>query len=534
MNLHGLIGGPPPRPSGSEGKPPAQNAAGRSHSFGEVVSATMPQPMNQGDEGGAGMGNALPPDSNPRHFPAKIVQAANAPRPDLDQGERFGTQTPSAAQEIANLVLDSAPPSAQPIHLPVAPGGSISDRGDSILVRELQTAITDSPYVGTPAQPAAQPQTTVVDSTGPAAAAKPAYPPESPANTAGGGDFGANPSLRGAPSAPVRPGQGSPGKIPDAANPLPLDASEAAVIYPDNTAIRTAPANTTAPAPPDAAGDVPDQNPATAHALEPNSKPPNMAGMVQPGAGDPVSARGMNLPELEARSGERGARTAPDAAPAQKIPLPADQVAEPGARPAPGLPELPAVAARGRGSMVHEAIMQARGEFQPIGLAASTAATEQSPTGSPQSLASALQANAGGAEIARAVAPQIAAAIGSGPASGRIELRLDPPELGNVEISLEITNQSLRATVMADRPATNELLRRHGDVLLTQLQQAGFTGIDLQFGGNRARNQGGAQPGDMPQPVFTGTPDTLSNSENAEVPAGRAVRRTADGLDLRF
>lgn len=184
--------------------------------------------------------------------------------------------------------------------------------------------------------------------------------------------------------------------------------------------------------------------------------------------------------------------------------------------------------------MVHDAVMQAHGDFEQIGLVASTGATAQSSTGSAQSPAPALQANAGGAEIARAVAPQIAMAIGSGPGSGRIELRLDPPELGNVRISLEITDQSLRAVVMADRPATNELLRRHGDVLLTQLQQAGFTGIDLQFAGNRTGNQGSAHHGDAPRPAFTGDLSALSTDEITDVSASRAVHRTSDGLDLRF
>ena len=184
--------------------------------------------------------------------------------------------------------------------------------------------------------------------------------------------------------------------------------------------------------------------------------------------------------------------------------------------------------------MVRNAVMQALGDSDRIGLVASSAATAQSPAGPAQALVAAQPAHAGGAEIARAVAPQIAAAIGSGPGSGRIELRLDPPELGRVEISLEITDQSLRATLAAERPATNELLRRHGEILLAQLQQAGFTGIDLQFAGNRAGQQGDARPGEAPQPASAGDPDVPPDGDNADLPAGRVARRTADGLDLRL
>lgn len=183
---------------------------------------------------------------------------------------------------------------------------------------------------------------------------------------------------------------------------------------------------------------------------------------------------------------------------------------------------------------MRDAVMQALGDSGQLGLVASSAATAQPPAGPAPALAAALQANAGGGEIARAVAPQISAAIGAGPGSGRIELRLDPPELGKIEISLEITDQSLRATLAAERPATNELLRRHSEILLAQLQQAGFTGIDLQFAGNRAGQRGGAQPGEAPRPAFAGDPDVPPHGDNADLPAGRVAWRTTDGLDLRL
>jgi flagellar hook-length control protein FliK len=145
-----------------------------------------------------------------------------------------------------------------------------------------------------------------------------------------------------------------------------------------------------------------------------------------------------------------------------------------------------------------------------------------------------LQANAGGAEIARTVAPQIVTAIGPGPGSGRIELLLDPVELGKVEISIEITDQSLRATLAAERPATNELLRRHGEVLLAQLQQAGFSEIDLQFTENRAGGQGRAQPDDTPQHDIAAGAGAPSNDDNADTQDTRVARRATDGLDLRL
>ena len=236
------------------------------------------------------------------------------------------------------------------------------------------------------------------------------------------------------------------------------------------------------------------------------------------------------------RAGERGARPAPVALPIWAAsPPPAGPAAEPGTRPATVAPDLPSAALRGRAPAVHDAVMQAFGDPGRTGFAASAAATGQSPAG--PATAAVPPGYAGGAETARAVAPQIAAAIGSRPGSGRIEIRLDPPELGRVEISLEITDQSLRAIVAAERPMTNELLRRHGDILLAQLQQAGFSGIDLQFAesrsGDRGGDRGGAQP-DPTRPEAAGDPDAPADGDNADRPAGRVARRTTDGLDLRL
>jgi hypothetical protein len=182
--------------------------------------------------------------------------------------------------------------------------------------------------------------------------------------------------------------------------------------------------------------------------------------------------------------------------------------------------------------VVRDAVMQALGDSGPIGFAASSAATAQSPAGPVP--AAVPPGYSGGAEIARAVAPQIAAAIGSGPGSGRIEIRLDPPELGRVEISLEITDRTLRATLVAENPATSDLLRRHGEILLAQLQQAGFTGIDLQFAEHRAGDRGGARPGATPLPDSAGDAGAPPDGDTADRPAGLVARRTTDGLDLRL
>ncbi|MEO1532984.1 MAG: flagellar hook-length control protein FliK [Pseudomonadota bacterium] len=69
-------------------------------------------------------------------------------------------------------------------------------------------------------------------------------------------------------------------------------------------------------------------------------------------------------------------------------------------------------------------------------------------------------------------------------ADGRVEVQLEPPELGRVEIAFDFGEDGLRATLASDRPGTAELVRRHADMLLQQLRAAGFENATLDFGGH--------------------------------------------------
>ncbi len=132
-------------------------------------------------------------------------------------------------------------------------------------------------------------------------------------------------------------------------------------------------------------------------------------------------------------------------------------------------------------------------------------------------------------DIARSTGQQIATVViaQSGPA--RIELQLDPPELGRVDIDLDITDQGLRATITSERSTTGELLRRHGDVLLQQFQDAGFADIDLRFG--QSRREGGEAGSSKPE--RTGdlqAPDLTETTSRAAAPRPDG----ADRIDLRL
>ena len=158
---------------------------------------------------------------------------------------------------------------------------------------------------------------------------------------------------------------------------------------------------------------------------------------------------------------------------------------------------------------------------------AATAPAPASAPSAPQSGA-ALPAST---EAARAVMPQITAAIRSTGGGASIELRLDPPELGRVRIDLDIADSGLRASLVAERAATGDLLRSHAGILAQQLQDAGFTEIDLQFGA--PHGEGGRGGGDDGRAGPHGAPGRDAPPE-AGPGALDPLPDAADGIDLKF
>ncbi len=70
-----------------------------------------------------------------------------------------------------------------------------------------------------------------------------------------------------------------------------------------------------------------------------------------------------------------------------------------------------------------------------------------------------------------------------------LELRLDPPELGRVTIHIKAQDQQIIAQVVADRPDTVDLMRRHADMLTSTLARAGFAQADLSFQQGQGQGQ---------------------------------------------
>jgi flagellar hook-length control protein FliK len=122
----------------------------------------------------------------------------------------------------------------------------------------------------------------------------------------------------------------------------------------------------------------------------------------------------------------------------------------------------------------------------------------------------------------QALAGQITLAIGRA-SDHRVEIRLDPPELGRVQIQLNPGDGGLQAIVLAERPETQDLLRRHAETLARDLNAAGYTNVSLDFaaGGEAAPRRDEPETGGAPAPAAV---------EIAVAPA----RAPADGLDIRL
>lgn len=117
--------------------------------------------------------------------------------------------------------------------------------------------------------------------------------------------------------------------------------------------------------------------------------------------------------------------------------------------------------------------------------------SERVSAGIPQATVTAAPTTAG-IETARHVAGQISVAV-SGPGGRATEISLSPEELGRVRLHMTAVDQTITLHVMAERPETNDLLRRHIDVLAQEFRALGYEDIAFSFGDGASANTAGAE-----------------------------------------
>ncbi len=154
------------------------------------------------------------------------------------------------------------------------------------------------------------------------------------------------------------------------------------------------------------------------------------------------------------------------------------------------------------------------------------------PVGAAQMRAADMQAAAPGRALT--VGQQLSVAVSSAQ-NGQVELRLDPAELGRVQIHLHTSEDGVRAVVMAERAETQDLLRRHADMLSRDLAEAGFESVSLDFTGG---SHSGDQPDDASSVVAAQAEPGITGADlPAPLPEAPARYRQGSGqtsLDIRL
>ncbi|MDO9639085.1 MAG: flagellar hook-length control protein FliK [Pseudotabrizicola sp.] len=109
-----------------------------------------------------------------------------------------------------------------------------------------------------------------------------------------------------------------------------------------------------------------------------------------------------------------------------------------------------------------------------------------------------------------------------------VEVTLRPEELGKVRFDMLTTGDRLHITLFIERPEAMDLIRRHGEQLLNDLRQSGFSNPSLSFGDWSQRDTRPAKPATPPKPAEGGT-------AAYDITAGAPARTIAAGrLDLRL
>lgn len=172
----------------------------------------------------------------------------------------------------------------------------------------------------------------------------------------------------------------------------------------------------------------------------------------------------------------------------------------------------------------------------PEMLALEKPAAEASDVGAPSLLPfnqvatpNALQPGATAPPLPAALAPAIVQMAKTG-IDGPLELALSPEELGRLTISIQQDGDFVRVTMIAERPETLDLLRRHASDLVADLRQSGFSGASLSFG------QGGQGQSEL----FTVAKIPIDENQTPQSPLHETKQPApsrvtkGSGLDLRL
>ena len=108
-----------------------------------------------------------------------------------------------------------------------------------------------------------------------------------------------------------------------------------------------------------------------------------------------------------------------------------------------------------------------------------------------------------------------------------VDVHLNPEELGKVRISMVIIDSAITMNILAERPETLDLIRRHIDQLAQELRLIGYGTIGFSFGQQRqGREEGRAPPGGTKTNAETVVSATWQHDQNKA--------HHVSGLDIRI
>jgi len=188
-------------------------------------------------------------------------------------------------------------------------------------------------------------------------------------------------------------------------------------------------------------------------------------------------------------------------------------------------PTVPTGSGPGNAQGATAAVQSATANLPAFGIAAATGATGQAAAASANSPAGAVPLSG----LPIAIAARVQAGL------QQFDIRLDPPELGRIDVRLGVDgNGQVTSHVTVDRPETLNLLQSQQPQLERALEQAGLKTADngLQFSlrdqSFAGGNGGGAQDSSSPQLVL---PDAdASPVETSQIYSRRSL---GTGVDIR-
>ncbi len=121
-----------------------------------------------------------------------------------------------------------------------------------------------------------------------------------------------------------------------------------------------------------------------------------------------------------------------------------------------------------------------------------------------------------------------------------IEIRLDPAELGRVEIDIKYEGDKVTVALRADRDDALDLMRRHGSDFLKELKDSGIDVSNMSFerresGQNAFGRDSESEAGERWSAARAIQTDDAALAETAQSMAAERNLRTGGqlGLDLR-